>query len=98
MPPTLCARFALPPPRTTLPWRAAFLLHIFERRDRGAVDHLSVSVEARAVTRAVPALLRAVPLDDALEVRAHRTLLVQLPLLVAIRGDLLRSATNHAPF
>src|SRR5438270_6639396 len=42
-------------------------LDVFERRDRGAVDHLSVRVEARAVARTVPALLRTIPFDDALE-------------------------------
>src|SRR5207237_902013 len=62
----------------------------------GAVDDLAVGVEPRAVTGAVPGLLRVVPVHHAAQVRAGRRALVQRALLVAVDGDLRQAPADDA--
>src|SRR5438105_10921785 len=64
--------------------------------DCRAVQDLALGVEARAVARAVPALLCRVPADDALEVCAESAAVVHGPAVVAICRDLVNPAANDA--
>ena len=64
--------------------------------DRRSVEHLAVRIEARSVAGTIPALLRGVPVDDALHVRARGRALVHAPRLVPVDGDLVRAAPDDA--
>src|SRR6185503_10653701 len=55
---------------------------------RWADDDATVAIEARAVARTVPGLFDVVELHDAAQMGASRGMLVQQPVVVAIRGDL----------
>src|SRR5689334_15153658 len=59
-------------------------LALLERLDGRALEHAAVDVEARAVARAVPAALGAVPPHQAAEVRAAQRDGVQRAVLVAV--------------
>src|SRR5690349_10703591 len=66
-------------------------------RGRPVEDAACLLVETRAVTGAIPAFLRFVPLHDAAQVRADRGEVEQIALLVAMHGDLPCSPPqNHA--
>src|SRR5687768_7445945 len=64
--------------------------------DRWPVEHLAVRIEARSVARTVPALLRGIPVDDALHVRARGGPLVHAPRVVLVDRDLVRAAPDDA--
>src|SRR5688572_21996505 len=72
------------------------LLHVdaLERVEGRPVQHLPLRAEARSVTRAVPALLRAVPAHDAAEVRANRRADVERTVVAAVDGELARAALD----
>src|SRR5687767_842453 len=74
-----------------MPPRAGETLERFrgEVRVCGTVDDVPRRVEARAVTRAVPRALRAVPRDDAAQVRTHRRVNVHGAGLVLVDRELL---------
>src|SRR5262245_2207930 len=74
------------------------MLDLGERRVRGAHDHATHRVEARPVAWAVPGLLRAVPVHNAPQVRAHRRMLVANAAFVAIFRDLAEAAPHDGPF
>src|SRR5204862_7121256 len=69
-----------------------------EIRYRGAIEHCAVGVETRPMARAVPRLLRGIPLHDALEVCAHSRPRVQRAALVTVGGDLVPPTANEATF
>src|SRR5690242_3720376 len=50
------------------------------------------------MARTVPTLLGRVPLDDTLEVRAHRGAVMERAALVAVRRDLVDAVPNDPPF
>src|SRR5262245_21038794 len=59
------------------------------------VRHLAMFVESRSVARAIPALLGAVPMNDAAEVRTNGGSLVDLAIAVAVAGDFVQPAAEH---
>src|SRR5436309_2975631 len=63
---------------------------------RRAVDDAPVPVVARAVTGAVPTLLRRVPGDGTAGVCADRLALMQHPVPVSVGGDLREAAPDDA--
>src|SRR5438132_9388090 len=62
--------------------------------DRRPVEHMTESVEPRAVQRAVPGAHGRIPMDDAAQVRAGGRAFVQLAPLVAIDGDFVQPAAD----
>ncbi len=66
-----------------------------ERSERGAVQHRAVDSKACSVAGTIPALLGAVPVNVAAEVRAHGRQRVTLPVLVAVDSELLHAAADE---
>src|SRR5688572_3922853 len=62
--------------------------------DGGAIEDLAISVEARAVARAIPGFLGMVPINDATEMRANRPALVPFASLITIDGNLFQTAAD----
>src|SRR5689334_7533138 len=74
---------------------------LIERRKpdySGTVDDVAVRIEAGSVTGAIPALLRVVPAHDAVEVWAHRRVLVDSAAIVAIDCYFPSAATHDRAF
>jgi hypothetical protein len=65
-----------------------------EARYRRGVQHISAGSKDRAMTRTVPAILEAVPVQMTTEVGACRGMLVNMPLGIAVGGNLLQSLAD----
>src|SRR3954452_21196838 len=71
------------------------LLNLGKRRYCRPIKRGAIRCELRSVTRAIPALLQRVPVDDAAEMSAAGGMQMQLSFPVPACGDLLQSATHQ---
>jgi hypothetical protein len=58
-----------------------------EIADRGALYDFTLCIKARAMTRAIPSLLRIVPIDDAAEMSADCRTFKELSGVVSVSGN-----------
>src|SRR5689334_20251445 len=63
-----------------------------------SVDDIAVGIEARSVARAIPAFFGMVPPHDAVEMRAHRGMLVDSATVISIHRELSSAATHNSAF
>src|SRR4051812_25743422 len=62
------------------------------------VDDVAVRIEARSVTRAIPAFLGMVPVHDAIEMRTDCRMLADSSAVISIHCDLSPAATYDRAF
>ena len=69
--------------------RPVLSLQLLEIHHRRSAQHLAVRIEARTVTRTVPAFLRRVPIHEAAQMRAHGRAFVHRSSVVLVRRNLM---------
>src|SRR6476659_4224393 len=88
---------------TALLFRCGLLLLLFltDRRKPDysrTVDDLAIRIKAGSMARAVPGFFGAIPMDDAVEVRADGGALMHIAPLVAIDSNFSPAAAKHGAF